>query len=343
MKAAAVTAPGRVEVVEIADPLVGPFDVVCEALVGSVCAGTDTHVIEGTFGPAGFPKIIGHETVGRVVEVGREVRNFAEGNLVTRVGAPPSEDYVLAWGGMVQFPVAKDHRAMREKGLPQQEWWSHRINQVIPEGLLAVRHTSMFITWRETLSYLQRAGLGSARRVIVSGSGANGMSMAALLRALGCEEVVMIGSASRRDRCSGFTDRYLDYRSVGEIEEFMRSAAGRFDGVIDATGVSGSLDAALPALREDAIVGVYGLDDGDGYFFRPMRAKSFRFYNSGYDEAETHGQVIDLVARGLLDARCWVDAETFGWHSVADAFQAARDRSIVKPVIDLTEDQEWNS
>ena len=78
--------------------------------------------------------------------------NFAEGNLVTRVGAPPSEDYVLAWGGMVQFPVAKDHRAMREKGLPQQEWWSHRINQVIPEGLLAVRHTSMFITWRETLS-----------------------------------------------------------------------------------------------------------------------------------------------------------------------------------------------
>lgn len=146
MRAAAVTAPGRVEVIDVADPHVGPFDVLCEALVGSVCAGTDTHVIEGAFGPTGYPKIIGHETVGRVVEVGSDVRNFSAGDLVTRVGAPPSQDYLLAWGGMVQFPVGKDHRAMREQGMPRQEWWSHRINQVIPEGLLEVRHSSMFIT-----------------------------------------------------------------------------------------------------------------------------------------------------------------------------------------------------
>ena len=58
----------------------------------------------------------------------------------------------------------------------------------------------------------------------------------------------------------------------------------------------------------------------------------------------TGAWLIDLVARGLLDARWWIDETTFGWDSVAEAFQAAGDRSIVKPVIDLTtEGAPWTS
>lgn len=339
MRAAAVTAPGRVEVIEVPLPSVGPYDVLCRARVGSVCAGTDTHVIDGTFGPAGYPKIIGHETIGEVVDVGAKVRSFAVGDLVTRVGAPESEngEYVLAWGGMVEFPMAKDHLAMAEDGVSRSEWWPYRVNCVIPAGLLPVRYTSLFITWRETLSYLLRAGIGSARRVVISGSGANGISMAALLRALGAEEVMLIGSPSRKSLCVGrVADRYLDYGAVEAIEDFVEAHVGTFDAVVDATGISGSVDVFLPVLRQGGVVGVYGLDDGPRYSLRPLGASSFTFYNAGYDEAETHDQVVDLVARGLLDPSVWIDETTFGWESIPAAFLAARDRSLVKPLVDLS-------
>lgn len=328
--------------IEIADPEVGPYDVICAAQVGSVCAGTDSHVIAGSWGPERFPKIIGHETIGRVIEIGPDVRNFAIGDLVTRVSAPESVTgaYTLAWGGMAEFPVAKDHAAMRDAGLPKAEWWKHRVNQVIPKDLLPVRYASLFITWRETLSYLQRAGLGSQRRVIISGSGANGISMAALLKALGTEEVVMIGSPSRRSRCLGrAADHYLDYGAVDVIHEFAHTHAGAFDGIVDVTGISGSIDALLPLLRDGAVVGIYGLDDGADYSLRPLRGGTFTLYNAGYDEAETHREIVDLVARELLDPSVWIDDITFGWDSIGAAFEAARDRTLIKPVVDFRESE----
>lgn len=38
--------------------------------------------------PVTFPTILGHESVGRVVEIGSKVRNLQVGQLISRVGAP---------------------------------------------------------------------------------------------------------------------------------------------------------------------------------------------------------------------------------------------------------------
>ena len=44
--------------------------------------------------PIQYPTILGHESVGRVIEVGKKVKNFHCGDLVTRVGAPSGS---LGW------------------------------------------------------------------------------------------------------------------------------------------------------------------------------------------------------------------------------------------------------
>lgn len=339
MRALAVTAPSRIDVIDLEVPRVGPYDALCRMTYATICSGTDTHVIDGTFGPREYPRILGHESVGEVVEIGERVSAFRPGDHVTRVSVPPARDgsYSLAWGGMVEYGLARDHAAMAADGLPRSEWGVHRVNQVIPPGLMAPGLEPMLVTWRETSSFAHRLGVAHARRMVVSGSGANGLSFAAIARATGAVEVTLVGSAARLATASRVgADVTLSYTDDAGVARWVDSRVGTVDMVIDATGRRGSIDRLLPALRPGGTVAVYGLDDAGSYHLNPLRAPSFSFYNGGYDEAEAHDGVVELVRRGALDARAWIDTDrVFGWHDVDDAYAAARDHSLVKPLIDL--------
>ena len=155
MKAAVVREIGVLEVWEIPLPPVGPYDVLCRMCFGSTCAGTDIHLTDGKHPfPVQYPTILGHESVGRVVEVGSKVRNFKVGDLVSRVGYPADVLGGLSsnWGGFAEYGIAKDHWQMQRDGVPQVEWDRNRVNQIIhPE--IDERTAPMIITWREVLHF----------------------------------------------------------------------------------------------------------------------------------------------------------------------------------------------
>ena len=93
MKAAIIEKPGVLTVKEIPMPQVGEYDALCDLLYGATCTGTNQHLIAGRFPwPVRYPTILGHESVGRVVEVSAKVRYFKVGDLITRVGAPAAPD-----------------------------------------------------------------------------------------------------------------------------------------------------------------------------------------------------------------------------------------------------------
>jgi len=92
MRAAALVAPRRIELIELPRPALGPHDVrVAPAAVG-VC-GTDLHIWSGESNfhldergaPIPLeraPQVLGHEITGTVLEVGSDVRDLAVGERV---------------------------------------------------------------------------------------------------------------------------------------------------------------------------------------------------------------------------------------------------------------------
>jgi alcohol dehydrogenase (NADP+) len=58
----------------------GPADVQIDILFCGVCH-SDIHTARGEWGGTKYPCVPGHEIVGRVVKVGRDVKNFCEGDL----------------------------------------------------------------------------------------------------------------------------------------------------------------------------------------------------------------------------------------------------------------------
>jgi propanol-preferring alcohol dehydrogenase len=117
MKALALIRPGagRVEPLDVATPEPGPSEVLVKVLACGVCR-TDLHVVDGDLPHPSIPIVPGHEIVGRVEAVGRDVTGLERG---ARVGIP-----WLGWAcGACEFC-----RADRENLCPHARYTGYQIN-----------------------------------------------------------------------------------------------------------------------------------------------------------------------------------------------------------------------
>jgi alcohol dehydrogenase, propanol-preferring len=106
---------GHLDSVEIPKPAPGLSEVVVRILACGVCR-TDLHVVDGELPDGAIPIVPGHEIVGRVESVGRDVRGHAPGD---RVGIP-----WLGWScGTCEFC-----RAGRENLCPQARYTGYQLN-----------------------------------------------------------------------------------------------------------------------------------------------------------------------------------------------------------------------
>ncbi|HVM81419.1 MAG TPA: zinc-dependent alcohol dehydrogenase family protein [Stellaceae bacterium] len=85
MRAMAMTEPGkRLELREMPRPRPGPREVLVKVNACGVCR-TDLHILDGELPAPHLPLVPGHEIVGRIAELGAEVRDLRLGE---RVGIP---------------------------------------------------------------------------------------------------------------------------------------------------------------------------------------------------------------------------------------------------------------
>jgi len=341
MKAAIVEKPNTLVVRDIPEPVCGDYDALCQLLYGATCTGTDQHLISGRFPwPIKYPAVLGHESVGRVVKTGSRVRFLKRGDLVARVGTPrsPTGAFEICWGGFTELGLAKDFRAMKEDGRPESEWTGSRIHQPLPAGIDPAGAT-MIITWRETLSYITRLGFKPGMSLLVVGSGGNGLSFAAHAVHMGAKAVGVAGSQGRKSNVMRTgAGLFFDYKSPKLVDEIKAASPDGFDFIIDAVGKKGELDRVLPALKSGGTVGIYGIDDFGACLINPNNSRgTFTFCKNGYDEAETHERVVELIRAGKLDASIWLDpAHTYPLADINAAFDAVRGRKCVKALVRLS-------
>lgn len=84
MKSLAVYEDGHLEIVEVPMPKYGEYEALVKMESCGVCNGTDLKIIHKKLkGFDTYPALLGHEGIGRVVEVGSKVTSFKKGDLVT--------------------------------------------------------------------------------------------------------------------------------------------------------------------------------------------------------------------------------------------------------------------
>ena len=81
MKAVQIVKPEDLRVIDIEKPVIDEKQCSCKMTAAGIC-GSDMGIYHGTNAAATYPRIIGHEMVGRVDQVGSNVKNLKVGDRV---------------------------------------------------------------------------------------------------------------------------------------------------------------------------------------------------------------------------------------------------------------------
>lgn len=197
----AVIAPhfdGAWEVGELRDPAPGPNDVLVEVEASGVCY-TDVHQLHDHGYGGTFPRVPGHEPVGRIVAKGAAVKNLAVGE---RVGVA----YTQRWCGRCQYCMLGRYEhcsACSYTGITVDGGHAELMLmdagsvERVPEGLDPIQAAPVFCAGFTTYSGICDAELRPGERCAVIGVGGLGHLALQYASALGAEVVAVTRSGDK--------------------------------------------------------------------------------------------------------------------------------------------------
>ncbi len=295
MRACAITAPGRLEILEVPSPDLGPHDVRLRPAAVGVC-GTDFHIYSGESnfhcdenGRAipfdQVPQILGHEITGEVIERGSKVHDVAVGaRVIIDQGRncrserrEPACEY-CATGHSHQCEFFEEHGITGLPGGFAEELVTPALNviaiesdatfaqAVMTEPIACVLHCTDFGVRANGRYRLDAKASASerVRTVVVLGAGPAGLLFAQVLRkryAFDGPIVISDPSPKKRALAAAFGAIAVAPDEL-EAKVMEQSGGRRAELLIEATG-SGPVFAAIPNLiRKQATVLLYGVGHG---------------------------------------------------------------------------------
>ncbi len=344
MKGVVVYRDGTVKVEKLPEPKIGDYQALVRNLSCGICNGTDLKLIHGKFkGFNTYPAVLGHESVGRVVEVGSKVTSFKKGDLVLRSILEKVEDdrYASGWGSFAEYGVVGDIAAMKRDG--RTDFFDIYLAQQIVPGHFDVHQAVMLITLKEVLSGIERFGVARNQSVLIHGTGPVGLSMVRFAKLKGAHPIVVSEPhAGRRERALAMgADETIDPKGEDLTARAKAIAPDGFDYVIDAVGINRLMTDSLRLVRFNGKVGVYGISPDTGaqidWTDAPYNwAIHFVQWPTFEDEAAVHNEIVTLVDAGAIDLSQFVTHVIPRMEEFQKGLDLVASQKGIKITVDLT-------
>jgi threonine 3-dehydrogenase len=251
---------------DVAQPVPLPGEVLVAVGATGMC-GTDVHIYEWSGGyevmRSAMPVTIGHEFAGAIAALGSDVRGLAEG---TRVAVRPS----VVCGQCAACRAGHSDVCTQRKGIGvTRDGALAPLVRVPAENCIPVPATLdvEIAALAEPMTVCAEAvATGEIKRgdrVLVLGPGNIGQGVALFAREAGARQVVIVGrnDAARLEslRTMGFADTIdlADRAFAGALAPYVEE--GKFDVVIEATGVPVVVQQGLDVLAKRGIMVIVGI------------------------------------------------------------------------------------
>lgn len=340
MKAAVVSQPDSLVLQEIPPPECGPYEALTETLVCGICNTTDSEIIRGEQPFCStYPCVLGHEAIGRVVQVGEKVQSFKVGDLVTRPCAiwpgEQTDGIYSGWGGFAEYGIVRDRAALERDGVFRPQWEYQTLRQRVVPPDLPPEHAALCISLAETRSWILSLGTVEGKSVVVMGTGVAGLSLTLYARLLGARIIVTLGRRQERlDRARELgADYAFDTRQEDALQEIRRVLNNGADFALSAVGGDGGIPLLLRLLAPGGTLALYGIPTGNvallplgigpgDYVFRLAPANEHLAYEWCWEALR----------------RKWIDPHLFLTHEwplddILKAFEDVAQHRVIKGVV----------
>lgn len=338
MKALAVVnyapQPGSVEIREVSAPAIGAQEVLLEVSHVGVC-GSDLHQWTADHSwPVNYPVILGHEFGGHISALGKEVTGWKEGDRVVSETAavidihnPLSrQGFYNLDPGRKGFGYGVDGAMTRFVKVPAR--CLHRVPDLLPfeQACLAEPCAVAYN------AVVQNSAIRPGDRVLVLGPGTIGILCAAMAHICGAT-VAIAGLECDKGRLK-VAGGYGVTPICGDPSEWAYSGDGLgVDCVIDAAGVSATMDIALRLVRPKGHITKVGWGRTPlNISLDPLVQKNITLQGSFSHIWPIWEKVLSLLTSGRLDVAPIIGGiwDLRDWHK---AFEAMHSGSVVKSVL----------
>ena len=245
------------------DPL--PNDVQIDIQFCGVCH-SDLHIARNEWGGTTYPCVPGHEIVGRVTKVGRNVKKFKEGDLAA-VGCMVDSDRVCenCEADLEQFCEkliltynSKDPRTgnMTYGGYSKSIVVDQDFVLRVSDKLDSAAAAPLLCAGITTYSPLRKWKVGKAQRVGVVGLGGLGHMALKFASAFGAEVTLFTTSPGKSEDAKRLGASEV---VISKDEGAMEKQQKRFDFIIDTVSAPHDLNAYLALLKRDGALVVVGI------------------------------------------------------------------------------------
>jgi alcohol dehydrogenase/L-iditol 2-dehydrogenase len=338
MRSAAVVNYSRdkwsVEIREIECPVIGPDDVLLEVANVGVC-GSDLHQWTSDHSwPVNYPVVLGHEFAGVVVETGKNVTGWKEGDrVVSETAAIIDLNNPLSKVGLYNLdPTRKGFGYGVNGAMTKFVKVPARCLHKLPDNLAFEQACLTEPCCVAYSAVVENTLLKPGDRVVVIGPGTIGILCAAMARLRGAD-VAIVGLESDRKRID-IAKQYGCTGIIGDALEWARERDGLgVDCVIDAAGHSKTLHTAMQLVRPNGKITKVGWGSQPlDFSLDPLVQKNITLQGSFSHNWPMWERVLILLAGGQLDVRpiiggVWAITE---WH---DAFEKMHSGEVVKSVL----------
>jgi L-gulonate 5-dehydrogenase len=260
MVAIAVSSPGILAVTPQAEPdKPGPGEVLIRVQRAGIC-GSDVHILHGSNPFARYPRVIGHEFAGHVVEVGAGVDTITPGAAVV-------VDPVIACGHCYPCRIGRPNvcSTLEVLGVHRDGGFRDHVavpaaNCVpIPDGV-PIALATLAEPFAVAANVLSRTGIGADDTVLIYGAGTVGLTVLQVARLHGARCIVSDMDAARLERARGYGAAViLDPRST-PIPDAVRDENEGLGPtvVIDGAGLPSLLEEACQVISPAGRIGLLG-------------------------------------------------------------------------------------
>jgi uncharacterized zinc-type alcohol dehydrogenase-like protein len=242
-----------------------PRDVEMDILYCGVCH-TDLHFARNEWGFTSYPIVPGHEIVGRVTRVGKEVTRFRVGDLagigclVDSCRTCPScrdglEQFCTTGSVFTYNGPDKHSGAMTFGGYSERYVCDEAFTLRVPANLDPAQAAPLLCAGITTYSPLRKWGAGKGKKVGVVGLGGLGHMGVKFAHAFGAHTVLFTTSESKiKDGKRLGADEVVITKDADAVAKH----AGSFDMILDTVSADHDLNALMALLKRDATLVLVG-------------------------------------------------------------------------------------
>jgi L-iditol 2-dehydrogenase len=332
LRAAILTGPEQIELRDLTDLFPERGDVLIRVRSVGVC-GTDLSIFSGKI-PVAYPRVLGHEIVGEVMDPGPS-------NLT--IGARVIVDPGLACGACVQCREGRTNICTRgglmgrdvDGGLQEMLVASSSHLHALPDAV--DDKAASLLQVLATCVHAQRlVSIFPGDRVVILGLGVTGLLHLQLAKLRGAGAVVGVTRSAEKLELAGRLGADVLVPADGRETDAVATATGGADVVIESAGTAATLARAIEMARVGGRILSYGtLTDTAGELpFYDIYYKELAIIGARSARAEDFPASIDTVAAGHVVLEPLL-AQRFTLEAAGEAIRAGSAPGALKVVVDV--------